>query len=403
MELNQKMWKRIRDSRVAAPLILIAISLLVSEFLAKGATYFFLGIKDASYAQYYGNDPKLILISWMDNYTPHPYFGYESSQIIDFEKILSERSADDFVIGILGGSVAQDFGFYSIRHPSHFEPLREAIPAFGRKNLRIVNLALGGFKQPQQFFIATYFMDNLDLVINIDGFNDALPTHLLPVYPLDYPLYPQFYGRTGHGGIYTTLGRTARWLYKNINRVALEIPGLSRSSLYFVCWYSIHDLLYQIVRASESAYYSNEFRAHQSESLRRAPAEEFIRKRIAIWKKYTILEDDLVRKRTGKPVFFFLQPNQYVKDSKPFSEKEKQIAIHPSLIEETNARMVLLRETAQALRRSDVPIFDLTSIFADTHETVYRDDCCHLNDLGNQIMADAVVSSVMLYQRGPIR
>ena len=394
-----KIYRSMRNSRVAQILLLILVSLFVLELLSKSALYFILDIKDGDYAHHYRNDPKLNLITWTEGYTPHPYFGYESSGMRASEQILSEVGDDEFVIGILGGSVAHSFGEYSIHNRSHFESLREAIPTCGGKNFRIVNLANGGFKQPQQFFVAAYFMDKLDLVINIDGFNDATPSHLLPVYPLEFPnLSAQFYGRAGQGGVYPGIGRTARWVYKNINRTPLILPGLSRSSSYFMCWYILHDLLYRVVKTSESAYYANEFGAHQSEALRKTSPKEFIQKRIEIWKKYTILEDDLVRKRTGKPVFFFLQPNQYLKNSKPFSEQEKQVAVDPSLIESTHEMMILLKAATQDLRRSEVPIVDLTAIFSNTDETVYKDACCHLNDLGNQIMADAVVSNIMLYQ-----
>jgi hypothetical protein len=397
-----KIYESIRNSRVVQILLLILVSLLVFELLSKSALYFILGIKDGNYAHYYEHDPKLNLITWTEGLTPHPYFGYESPAMRDSEQILSEVGDDDFVIGILGGSVADSFAYYSIRNPSHFESLREAIPTFGGKNLRIVNLATGGFKQPQQFFVVAYYMDKLDLVINIDGFNDAMPSHLLPVYPLDFPnLSAQFYERASQGGVYPSIGRTARWVYKYINRVPTtrKLPGLSRSSLYFICWYYLHDLLYRVVKASESAYYANEFGVHQSEALRKTLPKEFTHKRIAIWNKYTILEDDLVRKRTGKPVFFFLQPNQYLKNSKPFSDQEKQVAVDPSRSESIHEMMILLKAAAQDLRRSKVPIFDLTAIFSNTDETVYIDDCCHLNDLGNQIMVDAVVSNIMLHQR----
>jgi lysophospholipase L1-like esterase len=113
-----------------------------------------------------------------------------------------------------------------------------------------------------------------------------------------------------------------------------------------------------------------------------------------------MLEDDLIRKRTGKPLVFFLQPNQYLKGSKSFSEQEKRIAIDPHRLEDTNEMMVLLKVAAQDLRDSGVPIFDLTGIFSSTDDTVYKDDCCHLNNLGNQIMADAVVSKIILNQSG---
>jgi hypothetical protein len=272
------------------------------------------------------------------------------------------------------------------------------IPAFREKTLRIVNLTNGGYKQPQQFFVAAYFMDKLDLVINLDGFNDATPGHLLPVYPLEFPtLSAQFYGRASQGGIWPALGRSARWIYRKMNDAPLswKFPGLSRSNLYFLSWYYLHDLLYRVVKVSESAYYSKEFAVHQSEALRNMPPKEITEKLIAIWKKYTILEDDLVRKRTGKPVFFFLQPNQYLKGSKPFSEQEKRLVIDPLRVEGTNEMMVLLKAAARNVRHAGVPMYDLTGIFSNTVETVYKDNCCHLNELGNELMADAVVSNIL--------
>ena len=399
-----KIYRSIRNSRVVQNLLLLLASLLVLELLSKSALYFVLGIKDSDYAHHYRNDHKLKMITWMEAYTAHPYFGYESPKTRASEKILSEVGDGDFVIGILGGSVASSFAEYAIRHPGHFESLREAIPTFGRKDLRIVNLANGGFKQPQQFFAVAYFIDKLDLVINIDGYNDATPMHLLPIYPLEFPRSPQFLGRANQGGIYPSIGRTARWVYKNMTYVPTygKIHILSRSSLYFLFWYYLHDLLYRVVRASEGAYYGMEFGVHQSEALRETSHKELIQKLITIWKKYTIFEDDLVRKLRGKPVFFFLQPNQYLKNSKPFSEQEKQVpVVDLSKIETLHEMMVLLKAAAEDLRRSGVPIVDLTALFSQTNETVYQDDCCHLNELGNQIMADAVASDILLYQRKP--
>ena len=72
-------------------------------------------------------------------------------------------------------------------------------------------------------------------------------------------------------------------------------------------------------------------------------------------------------------------------------------------MEGTNEMMVLLKAAVQDLRHSEVPIFDLTGIFLSTEDTVYKDDCCHLNNLGNQIMADAIVSKVMMHQSAGAR
>jgi hypothetical protein len=102
---------------------------------------------------------------------------------------------------------------------------------------------------------------------------------------------------------------------------------------------------------------------------------------------------------------FFSCPgtNQYLKDSKLLSEQERRIAIDPLRIEDTNEMMVSLKAAVQDLRHHGVPIFDLTNIFSSTKDTVYKDDCCHLNNLGNQIMADAVVSKAILSQAGSAR
>jgi hypothetical protein len=41
-----------------------------------------------------------------------------------------------------------------------------------------------------------------------------------------------------------------------------------------------------------------------------------------------------------------------------------------------------------------VPAVDLTGIFHETPATVYVDACCHMNELGNQIMAQHIVSVI---------
>jgi len=202
-------------------IVFVLVSLLILELGSKGILYYALGIHDSDYTHYYQNDPQLRMITWTEGYSPHPYFGYESSTTRASEKTLLEASDDDFVIGILGGSVVGSFAEYSIRNPGHFELLRKVI--------------------------------------------------------------------------------------------------------------------------------------HQSEALRKTPAKEMTERLIAIWKKYTILEDDLLRKRGGKPVYFFLQPNQYLKESKPLSEEEQRVAIDPQRLEGTHEMMTLLKAAVQDLQRSGVP------------------------------------------------
>lgn len=100
-------------------------------------------------------------------------------------------------------------------------------------------------------------------------------------------------------------------------------------------------------------------------------------------------------------MFFFLQPNQYLKDSKILSDEEKRTAIDNRVAGRHHDRMVCLKGGLQDLQNSGIPIFDLTTIFSDTTETVYIDKCCQLNDRGNHIMAEEIVAVILRRQAEP--
>ena len=42
---------------------------------------------------------------------------------------------------------------------------------------------------------------------------------------------------------------------------------------------------------------------------------------------------------------------------------------------------------------------DLTRVFADHPESIYFDDCCHVNRLGNQILAEAIAGAIASWER----
>ena len=86
-------------------------------------------------------------------------------------------------------------------------------------------------------------------------------------------------------------------------------------------------------------------------------------------------------------MYFFLQPNQYVKHSKPVSVEERATAINSEVADYHGC-------PDQDLASEGVPVFDLTGIFHETPATVYVDACCHLNERGNQVMAQQIVSVI---------
>ena len=101
--------------------LLIAVGVL--EVAANAFVYLGLNVSRSEYIDYYEKNPNVALLTWMIPYKPHPYFGYENQAIRIFERSEFDRSKD-FVVGILGGSVAMSLGDYLRDHTQHFDILR---------------------------------------------------------------------------------------------------------------------------------------------------------------------------------------------------------------------------------------------------------------------------------------
>jgi hypothetical protein len=385
--------------RIKKPLIILAmftVVLLISEIMANIFIYYYMGVEKEDYRTKYKGNPDLIVVDWLSAYTPHPYFGYEDRKIRAFERadIDSERQ---FVIGILGGSVAESLGGYFHGHRGMFEKLRLVIPSLGDKEIIIANLAMGGGRQPQQFFVSAYFIDDLDMIINVDGLNDVVGWHFLPVYPLEFPVTSlKYLQRTSSGEVYRSLARALKWTYVSIHKLPTEhFEPLSSSSLYFALWQAVHPILLSSIRHIEKKFIDSALHPDRSRVETEISLDALAEKRAKIWAKYTAMQYELIQGVHKKPVFLFIQPNQYNKGSKNFTEFEKNVAIDTAKIDRIHNALMILRNTASKLQRDGLPIYDLTNIFHDTQETVYTDSCCHLNSFGNEIMAKEVINAIM--------
>ena len=104
-----------------------------------------------------------------------------------------------------------------------------------------------------------------------------------------------------------------------------------------------------------------------------------------------------VAERNGMEYYHFLQPNQYLPGSKPLSNQEMAKAYLPDTPRARNVRNVypLLIRQGRYLSNHGVRFFDLTQIFRDNHETLYRDDCCHFNRRGYELLAEAMLGRIL--------
>ena len=121
---------------------------------------------------------------------------------------------------------------------------------------------------------------------------------------------------------------------------------------------------------------------------------------IEIWKKASILMDR-ISKESGLTYIHALQPNQYVEDSKPMSPQEQEIAINPRNIWGQSIRSGYgkMQEAGASLKEEGIAFYDMTRTFNSTLEELYTDDCCHFNERGNEILADALAKIVLAEHR----
>jgi hypothetical protein len=339
----------------------------------------------------------------------HPYLGYvydprvERSSPYGISDIspIQRRSPDKVIIGIFGGSFADDIAYGAS------EALADLLtPHFPGREIVLVKSTIGGYKQPQQLIALNYFAalgGEFDIVINLDGFNEiALPG--LENIPQTNPFFP----RQWHLRMRTvpdreflaTVGRI-RFLDSISERWAdLFRSGPLRYSVTMNTIWRIGDqLLYNAATSARAQL--PQMRSGTNEYAATGPPAPFatdgeLYAALArTWAESSYQMHALAQAK-GIRYFHFLQPNQYVDGSKPIGDEERRIAIrddHPY------ARSVKrgypeLRALGRELTSRGVNFVDLTNIFADNRDVLYQDNCCHVNTAGRRLVVAAMAKVI---------
>lgn len=349
----------------------------------------------------------------------HPFFGYTHTVNsgstnnygfncpIDFP--FKKDRENLFVIGIFGGSVANDFYLHGR------EQLTRRLvkhPELADKEMVYLNYSLGGYKQPQQMQILNYFLaagQELDMVLNIDGFNEmvfcvnnnrlnvdiAMPSaqHFLPMRDLvdqnavtgekleviyNIQKIKKDFARTKKRAIQTPLA--SLWLiYSAYNKYLYK---QYRGEL-------VHfDSLIEPAKPGESLINVKQTDAIKDESL-------LLSGIASLWANCSLTMHSAVTARGGL-YFHFIQPNQYF-TKKSFTDEEQQNAIDPNLPYNRLVRKgypVLLKEQ-YFLQQKGVGAYSAVGIFSNRKETIYIDKCCHFNPKGCEILADFMADQIL--------
>jgi hypothetical protein len=339
----------------------------------------------------------------------HPYLGYVYDPTVERSATpygisdvspIQRRSSDKIIIGILGGSFADDIAYGMTE-----ELAARLRPGFPGREFVFVKLTIGGYKQPQQLMALNYFMalgGEFDIVVNLDGFNDvALPG--LENIPNTNPFFPrQWHLRmrtVPDTEFLTTVGKIKFWdsLSERWTRVFRSGP-LRYSVTANTIWRIGDQLLYNQAVANRALLPQmsavNGYAAAGPPAQYANDAEMYLALG-RLWAESSFQMHALAQAH-GIHYFHFLQPNQYVEGSKPMDADERRVAIrddHPYAAHVRKGYPVL-RALGQDLVRRGVNFVDLTTIYADTRDVLYRDNCCHVNDAGQRIVADAIARAI---------
>jgi hypothetical protein len=317
----------------------------------------------------------------------------------------SAATADNpLVVAILGGSVANMLA--NAGRPALVEALTR-IPRFAGRTPVILSAANPGYKQPQQLFTLTYLLSlgaHYDLVINLDGFNEVAfgaenaQRGVYPAYPRNWSF--RVGGRDTLEDL-EALGRAAAW-----SELRRQLAGVFERPV--VVWTVTGNLIWRLLDRGAAARIQTAeldvaasiakdlgyaetgppFVAADDGTLYATIAKE--------WRNSSLALAGLCQAR-GIRYVHLLQPNQYVADTKPMGAAERAIAIDPNHIRRESVEKgypAMLRELP-ALQAAGVEAHDLTRLYASVREAVYEDSCCHVNQLGNELIADYLVSVLL--------
>ena len=358
----------------------------------------------------------------------HPFFGFIQNPSPDFRpgfKInnygfispydypFKKFKKNQFVIGIFGGSVASDFSIFQVQNKILPEYLKQ-VPGLQDKEFVILSFATGGYKQPQQLLILNYFLalgQELDLVVNIDGFNEVALSNLnnknqinlaMPSIQHISPLTSLANNSLSVKAMQATIR-----IKENKTRINEGLESLQHCSL------AACDALTSVYVQNLVNNYRKDIIAFEKErSKKQKDDEESV---IYINKNKSILEDSAafeqmswnwakssifmhkILSASNVPYFQVLQPNQYYQTKRVFGEAEKRIAFNK---ETPYAKAVELGYPAilgkfPNLQKNNINILNGVKVFDKTKDAVYVDSCCHYNQAGEVIFSNYVGSSIL--------
>ena len=350
----------------------------------------------------------------------HPYFGFagpyeqqigslhtNSLGFLQREPVTIPFTPDanDVVVAVFGGSVAEKL----VIADAGGVPLREALqarPSLTGKNVVLLSLAQGAAKQPQQLLSLAYLLgigQRIDLVINIDGFNEftmAYENHrvgldpALPAAQMMIPLAMEIAESPSSARYYELVGR---WLSTReaVSRSS-EALRRARTGVGLVIAY-VGAMWNRRAYANATRDYSALMANSRNWLALRERLGLDLPVRISDAQIFPALFDLWLRSSQQMRVLteaqqirylHVIQPNQYY-SKHPFTPHEREIALAKDETigyrQGVELGYALLTSRSAVLKENG--IVSAIGLFDTVSDEVYSDSCCHYTATGETLFA----------------
>lgn len=330
-------------------------------------------------------------LNWFEErYDFHPFLNYAQKRIDDKVRLFQNLPSDQKVLrlAIQGGSFAMYFSDYLTDGPfpeKVNEGLSKIIKDSPYEKVEIINMAAGGYRQPQQLISSGLWLDKADIFLSIEGFNEYAE-HVHQCLPPEWSrsgirFHPLFNDST-FAKLSTFFRKTYIFFYHWSN----SFDPLGKVGHFF-----LHQPLLKLYYASEVSFFENIEKSDYCRNLlptikayyakqrdqRNKHWESFIRRHHALHEK-------------DKNLITIFQPNHHFTNSKILSQFEKDLlkGRHFDFIDQFYPQgQALFKE----LKKDGLAAYDFSMIFKNNEDTFYRDYCCHLNDEGHQAFLEALI------------
>jgi hypothetical protein len=346
------------------------------------------------------------------NYQIHPYFGFINRKG-GYVDLPYKRVNNQYIIGVFGGSVAQQYYAYEHEQRDLIKALQQ-LPQFQNREIVVLRFTHEAYKQPQQLLVLNYFLSlgqELDMAINIDGFNELALADFNNKNGIDFSMPVGFLmtplvdlADKDFSPEQVDLALEVMQTKQKLKYALDRLSACKLAVCYSLRWAQTKYLFGQY--QAKSVAFAAVRQAGQKSSLvhvnRLATPlkdEELLDRAVDEWANSSRTMHDIL---TAKKIayFEFIQPNQYFPTNRRFSDEEKKIAMQQNAgnMAPISAGYGKLLARLPDMQASGMKIFSAVRIFDETSDIVYLDNCCHYNKAGLTILSEYVARSIVMAQ-----